>query len=168
MTDQSTDGGTVASGTRGRRRVLRLAVATAVLAAGGGAGAFVAGRTGLVAGLLESQDGAWGDIGQPATEPPPRFLELDPALVAVGGPGSVRQLRFRAFLEVSREGAAHAEQLAPRLLDICASYLRALDLDTLEDPAALFRIRSQLLRRVQLMAGQDAVKDLLIVDFVIT
>ncbi|MGB3553133.1 MAG: flagellar basal body-associated FliL family protein [Jannaschia sp.] len=129
----------------------------------GGAG-FYATYSGTVAGLFvhDDPDHPVGD------DLAPRFLELDPMLVSVGGPGSIRQLRFRAFLEVAHDGADHVSDLQPRVLDIFATYLRALDVETLENPAALLRIRAQLLRRVQLLAGAEAISDLLIVDFVIT
>ncbi|MEO0859490.1 MAG: flagellar basal body-associated FliL family protein [Pseudomonadota bacterium] len=98
----------------------------------------------------------------------PVFVELDPMMISVGGPGSIRQLRFRAFLQTPHEGDSHVAALQPRILDIFATYLRAVGMDRLEDPAALLRIRAQLLRRVQLLAGPDAVSDLLIIDFVLT
>jgi flagellar FliL protein len=138
-------------------------IAVACIAALGGGGAFYAAQSGAIGGSLATSDEA------PQEEnPTPQFLELDPALVAVGGPGVVRQLRFRAFLEVEPGAGDHVPDLAPRILDVCATYLRALDLATLEEPSALMLIRAQLLRRVQLLAGPDAVRDLLIVDFVIT
>jgi flagellar FliL protein len=134
------------------------AVAAAAFALGGGG--YFATSSGLLAGATATP-------ARPARTVP-AFVELDPAFIAVGEAGSIRQLRFRAFLETGPEPADHVPELAPRILDICATYLRALDLATLEDPAALMRIRGQLLRRIQLLTGPGAVSDLLIVDFVIT
>jgi flagellar FliL protein len=59
------------------------------------------------------------------------------------------------------------EAVRPRVLDIFATYLRALPLSELQDPTALLHVRAQLLRRVQLLTGPDMVEDLLIIDFVI-
>lgn len=136
----------------------------AILALALGGGGFFAAYSGMVANALTPKE-----TPHPVADAQgPEFLELDPMLVSVGGPGSIKQLRFRAYLQIPHEGAEHVEALKPRVLDIFATYLRALSLDTLESPAALLRIRAQLLRRVQLLAGPEAVSDLLIIDFVIT
>ncbi len=97
----------------------------------------------------------------------PRFLELDPLMVSVGGNGSIRQLRFRAFLQLASGAGEGVPALQPRILDIFATYLRAVSVDRLEDPTSLLQLRAQLLRRVQLLVGPDVVDDLLIIDFVI-
>ncbi|MEM9796291.1 MAG: flagellar basal body-associated FliL family protein [Pseudomonadota bacterium] len=138
----------------------------ALLLAGG---AFYAGQSGIVADLLpggaKSTETAQGENADAVTE---AFLELDPLMISVGGEGSIKQLRFRAYLQTPRSETGRLTELQPRILDVFATYLRALAVPTLEDPAALLRIRAQLLRRVQLLAGPESVQDLLIIDFVIT
>jgi flagellar FliL protein len=138
--------------------------AAVILALALGGGGFYATYSGMLSGEPATEQ----DHGAEATIEAPTFLELDPLMITVGGEGSLRQLRFRAFLQLPDGGADHVAALQPRILDIFATYLRALGLETLENPAALLRIRAQLLRRLQLLVGPDAVSDLLIVDFVIT
>ena len=46
-------------------------------------------------------------------------------------------------------------------------YLRAVDVEDIEDPSSLVRLRAQMLRRIQIVVGQDAVSDLLIIEFVL-
>jgi flagellar FliL protein len=46
-------------------------------------------------------------------------------------------------------------------------YLRAVDAADLEDPAALVRVRAQMLRRVQLVTGEGRVRDLLVTEFLL-
>ena len=46
-------------------------------------------------------------------------------------------------------------------------YLRAVEVRDIESAAALTRLRAQLLRRVQIVAGQERVNDLLIMEFVL-
>jgi flagellar FliL protein len=58
------------------------------------------------------------------------------------------------------------ERLSPRVLDILNSYLRAIDIAILEDPGALITVRAQMLRRIQIVIGEDFVTDLLITEFV--
>jgi len=47
------------------------------------------------------------------------------------------------------------------------TYLRAIDPSDLEDPTALLRLRAQLLRRLQMVAGEDLVNDFLITEFIL-
>ena len=152
---------------KGLKGLMMTVVAATVL---GGAG-FYATSSGLIDSLLDPAHGevahgedAHGEVAGDA----PVFVELDPLMVTVGGAGSIRQLRFRAFLQVGPVAGDAVAALQPRILDIFATYLRAVGVDRLEDPTALLQLRAQLLRRVQLLAGSEAVKDLLIIDFVIT
>ena len=48
------------------------------------------------------------------------------------------------------------------------AHLRFADLADLEAPTALMRLRAQMLRRVQIVAGEGKVKDLLIMEFVLS
>ena len=47
------------------------------------------------------------------------------------------------------------------------TYLRAVAPADLEDPGALIRLRAQILRRFQLVAGEARVRDFLITEFVL-
>ncbi|MEM7487492.1 MAG: flagellar basal body-associated FliL family protein [Pseudomonadota bacterium] len=143
---------------------LKLWLGVLVLAAALGGGGFYATYSGLLAGPSETAHA--DDHGEGYAEGP-QFVELDPLQISVGGEGSIRQLRFRAYLQLGEGDARAVTDVQPRILDIFSTYLRALPPATLEDPTALLRVRSQLLRRVQLLTGPDAVDDLLIIDFVI-
>ena len=55
----------------------------------------------------------------------------------------------------------------PRILDVMNSYLRAIDTGSLEDPAAMVRLRAQMLRRIQIVTGEGRVRDLLVTEFVL-
>ena len=57
--------------------------------------------------------------------------------------------------------------LLPRIVDVMNGYLRALDAAELENPAALVRLRAQMLRRIQIVTGEGRVRDLLITEFVL-
>lgn len=137
-----------------------------LFAAGFGGGGFALARTGIAADMLAGSPSA--ETGDEATAPAPWFMELEPIVVTIGGADSLRQLRFRAFLEIAEAAPFDVLAVRPRIMDIFATYLRAVPLEELEDPAALLRIRAQMLRRVQLLAGPDSVRDLLVLDFVIT
>ena len=55
----------------------------------------------------------------------------------------------------------------PRIVDILNTYLRAVQPQDLDSPTALLRLRVQMLHRVQVVAGQGVVRDLLITEFIL-
>ena len=104
-----------------------------------------------------------------AVEPLPdiAFVPLAPMVISLGKGGSARHLRFTAQLEVGKPHISDVTLLTPRILDVLNGYLRAVDVRDLEDPTALIRLRAQMLRRVQIVAGEGRVRDLLVTEFVL-
>lgn len=96
------------------------------------------------------------------------YVAVDPLVISLRGGTASRHLKFRAQLEVPIEAEAEVSKILPRVVDVLNSYLRALEPADLEDSAALARLRAQMLRRVQVVAGADNVNDLLIMEFVLT
>lgn len=103
------------------------------------------------------------EVGAPVS-----FVPIDPMIISLGRSGESRHLRFQAQLEAAPEHAAEVQALMPRVVDMLNGYLRAVDIRELEDPAALIRLRAQLLRRVQIVTGEGRVRDLLIMEFVLS
>lgn len=150
-----------------------------VLALVGGGGGFVAAYTGFF-GLLaregssqqaQAETDGLADTGLAPTPRPQTggnltFLPLAPITLNVGTAGRSRHLRFSAQLEVPTSQAAAVQHLMPRILDVINIYLRALEPHEIEEPAALLRLRAQMLRRIRIVAGPDAVNDLLIIEFI--
>ncbi|CUH40663.1 Flagellar FliL protein [Jannaschia seosinensis] len=151
---------------KGKKLWLLLTLALACAFGGGG---FYAMRSGMLDSILPSGHTAEAPVpnAHVAKSDPPTFLELDPLMISVGDASGIKQLRFRAFLQTETADPKIAA-LQPRILDIFATYLRAIPVAELENPTALLRLRAQLLRRVQLLTGPDTVNDILIIDFVIT
>jgi flagellar FliL protein len=96
------------------------------------------------------------------------FVPVDPMIISIGRGGESRHLRFHAQLEVTPAHAPEVQTLMPRVVDVLNGYLRAVDIRDLEDTAALIRLRAQMLRRVQIVTGEGRVKDLLIMEFVLS
>jgi len=96
-----------------------------------------------------------------------QFVELDPIVISLRDGNGPQHLRFAAQLEVDATEKGVVEEIRPRIVDVLNGYLRALELADLRDPLALTRLRSQMLRRVQIVAGGDRVKDILIMEFVL-
>lgn len=95
------------------------------------------------------------------------FVELDPIIVNIRSSSKYQLLRFVGQVEVKPEHANEITQLKPRLMDVMNTYLNALEAAHFEDPIALIKLRSQLLRRIQIITGNGRVEDLLIMEFIL-
>ena len=141
-----------------------------LLALIGGGGGFYATWSGMILG-----SGAHGEdhaseahATEDAPLPDVTFVSL-PQLVVSLGPGSSKEhLIFRADLEVPSNKATEVESVLPRVIDVLNSYLRALEPGDIEAPSALIRLRGQMLRRIQLVTGEGRVRDLLVMEFVLS
>lgn len=134
-----------------------------VLALALGGGGFYA----AFSGLLPTFGGREEPSVKIAELPDITFVPLTPLIINLGASGSSRHLRFSAELEVAQSAAEEVAKLSPRILDVLNGYLRAVDVAELEEPAALIRLRAQMLRRVQIVVGDGRVRDLLVTEFVL-
>lgn len=84
---------------------------------------------------------------------------------------SIRQerqvLRILIALEGPESAVSHIDPNDLRLRDAFMSYLRAIDVEQLEDVTFMPQLRAQLLRRAKLVLGDDKVSGVLITDFLI-
>jgi len=132
-------------------------------------GLLVAGAAG---GFLLMQSGLLPTMINKPMEATPRgtsgaFVPVDPILVSLGPAAANRHLSFRAQLEVPKKHAAAVTEMMPRFVDVLNGYLRAVDVREFDDPLGLIRMRGQMLRRIQMMAGDGRVDDLLVMEFVL-
>lgn len=95
------------------------------------------------------------------------FVNLEPLVVTLGPNATSEYLKISISIETSHDKAKAAEHLKPRFRDVLNTYLRAVDEHDLAEPAAMTRLRAQMLRRLQVVASPDIVSDLLITDFVL-
>jgi flagellar FliL protein len=82
------------------------------------------------------------------------FVPMEPIAISLAPGSGSRLLRFTGQLEVAPESAAEVAGLMPRVLDVLNTYLRAVEVRDLEEPAALIRLRAQMLRRIQVVTGE--------------
>ncbi len=164
MTD-ATDPNTEPEKSAGKAGRLGLVIGI-VLAVAGAAGGYFATQGGLPgsSGTDKAHVGADGH----AAVPDLAFVEVDPILISLNDSTVASHLRFRAQLEVSNDHRSEVAHLSPRIVDLMNGYLRALHPADFEDPLILTRIRAQLLRRVQIVAGPGRVNDVLIMEFVLS
>lgn len=157
-----------------------------VLALAGAGGGFYATYAGLIDSLLPGGAGSAGSHGATPEHGTPDpaaashggssgdsghsgdvgFVPLDPITVNMGPRAESRHLRFSAQLEVPSGNEGDVQHLMPQIMDVLNIYLRALDPHELQEPAALLRLRAQMLRRVQIVTGPGMVNDLLVMEFV--
>lgn len=155
------------------KKPLLFGVLLALILGGGG---FYATWSGLILGGAPAEDAAGEHGGDAHAEdghggagalPGIAFVPVEPVVISLRSQGESDHLRMTAQLEVAAEYAGEVAHLQPRILDVLNSYLRAIDVAELEDPAALVRIRAQLLRRIQVVTGEGRVRDLLVTEFVL-
>lgn len=160
MADASVDAGAP----RKSRKGLLLGAGLALVLGGGG---FYAVWSGLILGGGGS---AVSEHMPPALEAMPdiAFVPLDPIVVTLGPDARASHLRFRGELEVAAGDVEGVTQLKPRVVDVLNSYLRAVEPATFDRPGALIELRTQMLRRIALVVGEDRVRDLLVMEFVLS
>lgn len=151
---------------RGKKPVL-IAVFLALAGAGGG---FAATKMGLIS-LGESQKEDTKKVGasdiHPAALPKISYIDLSPIVVSLESDGQLRHMRFHAQLEVPAQYAGDVEKIRPRIIDVLNGYLRAIDASDLNNPYSLTRMRGHLLRRLNIVAGEGRVRDVLIMELVL-
>jgi flagellar protein FliL len=136
-------------------------------------GALLLGGGGFAATYFGALDalGLGGHAPEPARAPealePIGFVPLEPIMINLPPSASAKHLRFVAQLEVVPDHAAEVVALMPRIVDALNTYLRAVEVSDLQQPAATVWLRAQMLRRVQVVTGDGRVRDLLVTEFVL-
>ena len=143
------------------KKPLLIGIVLAFLLGGGGFYATWSGR------ILAGQDSHAAGTDEPNPLPDISFVPVESVIVSIGPGEDGRHLRFTSQLEVAGSHAAEVTTLLPRIVDVMNGYLRAIDPTEFDDSAALVRMRAQLLRRIQIVAGDGRVRDLLVTEFVL-
>ena len=144
---------------------LPLIIGLVVALAGGGGGYFAVSQ-GLILGAPDPAEAEKAEKKEPSPLGDIAFVPVEPLTISLGRESQSRHLRFHAQLEVAAKYQSDVELMMPRLVDVLNSYLRAVDIRELEERATLMRLRSQMLRRLQIVAGESRIRDLLVMEFV--
>lgn len=136
-----------------------------VLMLGLGGGGFYAAYAGLIPGLGGKAHST--ETNDASTPPEIAYVPITPLVIALGAEPGGRYLHFVGQIEVEKAFEAEVTLILPRVMDVLNGYLRAVEVSDLEDPKALIRLRAQMLRRVQMVAGEGRARDLLVTEFVI-
>lgn len=96
------------------------------------------------------------------------FFVLDPLIISIRPIANTKHLRISLVLETSLEEAATLLTRIFHVRDILNTYLRSVDREAFENPAAMARLRSQIRRRIHAIAPDVTVDNVLITEFVLT
>lgn len=95
------------------------------------------------------------------------FVNLEPLVISLGPNANSQYLKVSITLETFGDEKKKIEHLVPKFRDVLNTYLRAVDENDIAEPAAMIRLRAQMLRRIQLIAPPDTIENVLITDFVL-
>jgi flagellar FliL protein len=156
------------SGLGGKRRLIIFGGAGLLLLAGTGGVLYF---TGLVGKLMGSKpaETAWA-AAAPAPPPKPSvFLDLPDLLVNLNSTG-----RKASFLKISvsldledHADTARIQAVMPRIIDNFQVYLRELRVEDLRGSGGIYRLREELLARVNEAAAPVKVKDVLFKEMLV-
>jgi flagellar FliL protein len=134
------DGDAGAAPKRSKKKLLIiLAAALLVLGAGGGFGAYMFLRGGAPA------DGAPAEV---VDSSPPVFYDMPEIVIRLDG-GQGPYLKLATVLDLAPEHTPDdIKTIEPRLLDMMQTYLIELKPDDIKGTAGMYRVRQELLRRV--------------------
>jgi len=140
------DGADGAEKKGGRKKLILIAAAALLLVGGGGAGAYFM-------GLLDPLLGGGGVTEEETAQAAPLkslFYELPEMTVNLASSGGRAQyLKVRVSLEMTdREAMRAIPPIEPRILDAFQVHLRELRSTDLEGSMGIYRLKEELLRRV--------------------
>jgi flagellar protein FliL len=163
--DGEGDGG-AKSKLSGKKLVMMIGVPVMLIA--GGAGAWF---SGLLGGGASEPTVAASEQPARAVPPPVKtvFYDLPEMLVNLNTPGRRPSfLKIQVSLELTNEDdAKRLEKLRPRIVDNFQVYLRELRVDDLRGSAGMYRLREELLARVNSAVQPAKVKDVLFKEILV-
>lgn len=154
------DGDAAPAARGGRKRLILVALAVLVLLGGGTGGYFMLG------GPKHGEAHAAAEAKKPIS-----FVDVSEMIVNLASePGQDRQrfLKLRVALEVKDPKAVEEVQpLLPRVVDIFQVFVRELRASDLEGSGGVFRLREELLRRVNVAVAPTRVDAVLFKEVVV-
>jgi flagellar protein FliL len=95
------------------------------------------------------------------------FVKLPPIIIPLGENANAKHLRAIFTVETDPTYENRIKKLQPRLMDMLNTYLRAIEEKELTNPERFQNLQAQMLRRARLVAGEGAVKNLLVQEFIL-
>ena len=145
-----------------KKKLFLIAIPIVLLLIGGGL---------YFTGVIGGGDHADGEHIEEVVEEEPvnsAFYALPDLIVNLSSDRGAQFLKLRVQLEIKDEADLPAiEAVAPRVIDQFQTYLREMRVDDLRGSAGIYRLRQELLYRVNLAAHPVVVKDVLFQEMLI-
>ena len=163
LDEEEGDSGSSSSG--GKKKLLIIVGAVLLLLIGGGAAAYF---TGLLDPLLGDSEETVGG-GEPVADGVAAFFDLDEMVVNLNTSGRRQSvLKIKVALELaSQADLVRVQAVIPRVVDNFQTYLRELRVDDLNGSAGLYRLREELLTRVNVAVQPAKVNAILFKEMLI-
>ena len=152
---------------RGGKKLVLFIILPLLILCGGGAGLYA---TGLLDSLLGGGEEQAEEVAEDAGPPEPGvFFDIPDILVNLNA--ATREssyLKLSVSLELgSEEDIAAIERVMPRINDNFQVYLRQMRLEDLHGSAGLYRLKEELLRRIQTAASDVDIRDVLVREMLV-
>jgi flagellar protein FliL len=161
--DEESEGGSGG----GLKKLILFVVLPIILLGGTGAGLFFSGMLDSVLGI-ESGDGQEGEKAEEEATPS-YYMNLDEILVTLSGKGRKQGfLKMRISLELeNQQDESRIASVMPRIIDNFQVFLRELRVEELQGSQGIYRVKEELLARVNAAARPAKVKDVLIGEILV-
>ncbi len=156
----------------GKKLVLFILLPIVVLA-GAGVGVYMSGLLDPLLGIEETaEEGGEEGVGEgeePVVATPGHYLDVREMIVSLRSSGRKQQiLKLRISLELMQpEDQPTIEAFMPKIIDNFQVFLRELRVEELEGSEGLYRVKEEMLARVNQAAHPVKVRDVLIGDMLI-
>jgi len=159
----------------GKKKLILLIVVPLLLVVGGAAGAYFMGFLDPVLAMIVGEEEAvegeasGGDDDEDGVPQSVVFYDLPELLVNLNTGGRKQSyLKIRVSLEVAKqEDVPKIEAMMPRIVDNFQVYLRELRVDDLKGSAGMYRLREEMLTRVNAAASPSKVNDVLFKEMLV-
>ena len=152
----------------GKKKLIIIIAAAVLLLVAGGAGAYF---MGVLDPLLGGGDAAEEEYveGEEGEGGGAVFFDLEELLVNLNTGGRKSQfLKIKVSLELERQtDVPKVEALMPRIVDNFQVYLRELRIDDLKGSAGMYRLREEMLMRVNAAVAPTRVSDVLFKEMLV-
>jgi len=155
-------------GFNGKKLILFIVLPLLLLLGGGGAAYFLGALDALL-GIEVTAEGEAAGEAEHAEAGPSVYFELPEMLINLNSTGKKSNfLKITVSLELeSAEAVTEVEEVLPRIIDSFQVYLRELRIDDLRGSAGLYRLREELLLRVNAAVEPVKVKDVLFKEMLV-
>lgn len=155
------DGESSGKGKFGKRKLILFAVVGLVVLVGAGAGVYFSGLLGGNEAGEQSAEAASEAEQVPAAAA--HYLDLDEMVITLGGVGRKSSfLKMRLSLELaSPEDEIRVKAIMPKIIDNFQIFLRELRIEELQGSQGLYRVKEELLARVNSATHPTKVRDVL-------